>query len=559
MSFDIKNHIIDHAFYVVNNLKHDVDLIHFNTSADLAYFIVNGYVTQDKIDHVMRTVLDNLLKKVVSVREKNGTYLNKKGLKQQKYRIREILFSHLLSVYHNRHFDASKSVNPHFHFLFHSKLRMGKNFMYLRQALEEEANRYGIKFNFMEDKQETGLSLLKLKYLKRMSWLFHQGDEKKINDFIHSDADGLKRNLDSLMTHYEHTNNLSFFMKTLLIVNQRLDELNLDYIYRNVNLREKILFFLSPCQLEKLENLKQDRTISINTDNVFDREILKYAYGFQTEVMDIIVDKFDIQDIEKDQLIIEETIITNSIEKKNNIGFRDLVIMDIRNALSVAKNYREFRSLLTDMEYKKIVFKTSQIKLEKRENIGLNIRTKKNTNIFIPFHQLRVSWKKMKMIFHHNTNKNKKGKKLVTNLDRYEKTSNKINTELVKFEYKVPKLLELVYKEKINDIKIENFDNYHVERSDMYNITTLMNNDNSIVVTESRIILKKSSDDNKSINDILKIVELKGWDMNHIILAGKNSLVEKTNLQIVQQMKKSENIFSIMDENDWVSPIVKIK
>lgn len=553
MSFNIKDHVIDHAKSVIDGLTNkDEELIHFNTSADRTYFIEQGYDTQEKIDKIMVTIQNSLLAKTLLVSEKNGVYLNKKGEKKQKYRVRKITFINMLSVYHDRHFDGSKSVNPHFHFLFNSKVRMGKNFMYLRQVLEMEAYKYDIKFNFMEEKQETGLSSLKLKYLERMSWLFHQGNEGKIYDFIHNNIDALQRNLDSLMIHYEHTANLSFFIKILLIINQRLDELNLDYIYRNINLKESIFFFLTSMQKDQIELLKLGATINISLDDVFGRELLKYAYGFNTEVMDILIDQFEIRSIEKEQLLIDEKIPSKNVEKMNLVTFRDLVIMDIRNSIAVAKNEKEFRSILREMEYFKVTIKTSKVRDGRREKIGLDIITKKKTYMFISFLQLRVSWPKIGMIFSHNTKRTKQIKKLETNLNRYEKKSNKIKTDFEKFEYRVPKFLEFFYKEKVYDIKIEKFDDYHLERSNMYNITSLINNDNSIVITENRITLKKSSGEGQAIQDMLKLAEMKGWDLNSLDVSGKEKLVEKVRVNILLRAKRE-----ILEEKDRIISVVK--
>ncbi len=560
MPFDILKHVLDHLYKIINNLNYrGGKLVHFNTSAEISYFILAGFVTQSEINKIMVKIMNEIVNKEIYVFEKNGIYINKYGIEKQKYRTRKIGFKDLMLVYHNKHFDASKRVNPHFHVLGDKTSRMGKNFMYLRQALEQEASKYNIKFNFMEEGKDTGLSSVKLKNLKSMNWLFHEGDLSKIHHFITKMKNAFNRNMDSLVTHYEHTCNLSFFLKTLLIINQRLDELNLDYTYCDINLKENIFFFLLPSDIERIELLKEGCTIKINIDNVFDRELLKFAYGFETEVMDIIVNKFDIKTIEKEQLDTEEKIISNDVVKKEFIGFRDLVVMDIRNAIAIAKNEEELKSILDDMKYEKIAIKTSKTKAGKRKKIGLNIVTEKKTKMFIPFFQLRLSWSKMVMIFSHNTKKKKKKKKPKTNLDKYEKKSKKIDLELIKFEYSVPKLLKLYCKKDSNNIKIETFDDYQLDRSDLYNITTLTNSHNTIVVTENRITLKKSSDDEKIIQDMLMLAEIKGWDLSHLELSGEDGFVEKTKLQILQKSNKSTDAAKVLEKKGKDMPVIKMK
>jgi len=170
MSFDIYGHILDHINYSIDNLaKKDKKLVHFNTSIDLSYFIFNGYDTQKSIDVIMKTILIEVSKKTLSVNEKNGIYINKLGIKKQKFRIRKITFDNILMAYHSRHYDFSKSVHPHFHFLLNEDSRVGKHFIYLKKALEEQAKIYNIKFNFMEEKQITGLTQSQQKALESMS------------------------------------------------------------------------------------------------------------------------------------------------------------------------------------------------------------------------------------------------------------------------------------------------------------------------------------------------------------------------------------------------------
>ena len=553
MLFDIEEHVKDHFYGMINNLDHKVSL-HFNTSADIAYFILAGFVTQNAVNEIMNKIINNISEKVIYAYEKNGIDINKGGQEKQKFRTRKIVFDNILLAYHDKHFDASKSVSPHIHVLGHKTSRLGINFMYLKQAIEEEADKYNVKFNFMEQRKETGLGSYKLKNLKSMNWLFQKGNLSEIHNFITNNESAFNRNMDSLLTHYRHTYNLSFFLKTLLIVNQRLDELNLDYMYCNTNLKENIFFFLLPSDIERVELLKEGNTIKINIDNVFDREILKYAYGFETEVMGIVADKFNIRTIHKEQLDIEEKIISNDVVKNDFIGFRDLVIMDIRNAISIAKNEKELKSIIVDMKYEKIFIRTSKLETGKRKKIGFNIVTEKKTKMFIPFSQLRISWLKIVMLFSHNKKKNKKNTKLKSNLDKYEKKNKKIDMELIKFKYKVPKLLELYCPDYSDHIKIEKFSDYDIQRSEMYEITTMKNQHSTIVVTNNRIILKKTSGGKRIIQDIKDIAKLIGWEMNDITVMGNDEFVEKIKFINLAEIKKVEDVFTGINEEEIVIP-----
>ena len=112
MKYNIYAHILDHAHFSSDTLSNrNKKLIHFNTSVDATYFIMNGYKSQDAIDKIMVEILKNVLKKTIKIKEKNGTYTKKDGTKIQKYRIRTINFDEILAAYHNRHFNSSKSVS----------------------------------------------------------------------------------------------------------------------------------------------------------------------------------------------------------------------------------------------------------------------------------------------------------------------------------------------------------------------------------------------------------------------------------------------------------------
>jgi len=136
---------------------------------------------------------------------------------------------------------------------------------------------------------------------------------------------------------------------------QRLQELGIDFYYQDTNLKENLFFFLTPDQTEKIEKLQRGEVIELDLSQVFDREILKYAYGFSSEVMDIMRDKFELPPINLNNLkTIEKILSPKKYKPKDN--FRELVIQDIRNAIAKAKNEKEFKKILIDSKsYHKVV------------------------------------------------------------------------------------------------------------------------------------------------------------------------------------------------------------
>lgn len=220
MAFDINIHIKDHAKLIIDNLiveKNETEFVHFTCSIDTALLIEQGFDTQEKIDTLFENMLHNIIDKKLTVKEKSYKYTNRHNVTSQKYRNRMIKFDTLLSAYHNQHFDVSKSVNPHLHFLGNKKVRLGKNFMYLKQVLKDEAEQYGLKFHFSDKSRETGLTKPQERSIKTMSWIFNQGNKQKIKTYL-NEEDKLGKVLDLLSTHYMHSQNISYFIKVMSII-----------------------------------------------------------------------------------------------------------------------------------------------------------------------------------------------------------------------------------------------------------------------------------------------------------------------------------------------------
>lgn len=268
-----------------------------------------------------------------------------------------------------------------------------------------------------------------------------------------------------------------------------------------------------------------------------DREILIFAYGFKSDVMNILVVHFNIKIIDKDKLLVitdnhDDDKEIKGISKSKEVGFRDLVIMDIRNTLSFAKTYKSWKSALSDMDYKKVSLKTQTLTSGKRQNIGLNITTLKKTNMYIPFHQLDINHETINNIFKHNTKKNKKPKKYKSQIIDYKKKSVKLEKyNLNKFEYKVEILLEVYcYTEEaiIHSHPPSHMNKkYSIKESELYNITTYTNNTTTIVDYGDCIKLKISTDIDKSIKDIAALIKSKDWDLDKLKISGVDQCIKK--------------------------------
>jgi len=546
MKFNIKIHILDHAKYTHNELK-DIDkqLIHFNTSVCTTYFLRQGIVNQNDIDEIMVKILKNIVSKKIIVKEKNGTYTKKDGKIIQRYRTRTILFDNILSAYHSRHFDSSKSVNPHFHFLFPTTARMGKDFLYLKQALKEEANKHKIKFNFMEEKQNTGLSKKQLYKIESLSWTLNQGNSNKIKKYL-SNKNRLIETLDLLQMHYRTTQNISYFIKILSIINQRLQELDIDFIYKNLNLKENIYFFLNEKQKNMLETLASGRNVKLDLSQVIDREILKYSHGFKSDTIDVLSKKFNLEFLSSKQLILHKKHEQKNSKKQKHTGFRNLIIDDLRNALAYANSEKDWKNILIKMRYSKISINTAKT-VSNRVKIGITVTTKKGSKVYIPFHSMRLNFKKITQIMMHNKKRNRKKEDYSNRFDAYKKRKERNYEIWKKYTVQMQLLLKIYNQEHTNNKEIDKTllkklaTKYTIDTSQMYKITTYQNQTTIIVDNRSTITLKKSSSDRgKSISDMLDIAILKGWDLTSLTIHGSQSFVDEVKNQIQRRLKPDE-------------------
>ena len=544
MKFNIKIHILDHATYTINDLSDSYKpLVHFNTSVCQTYFLRQGIETQEKIDDIMINILKKISHRTILVKEKNGTYTKKDGKVIQRYRTRTISFSNLLSAYHSQHFDSSKSVNPHFHFLFPTNARMGKDFLYLKQALKEEADKHKIKFNFMEEKQNTGLSKKQLYKIESLSWIFNQGNTNKIKKYYLSNTNRLTEALDLLHMHYRSTQNISYFLKNLSILNQRLQELDIDFIYKNLNLKENIYFFLNQKQKNMLESLASGRNVELDLSQVIDREILKYSHGFKSDAIDILSKKFNLELLSPKQLLFHKKHEQKNSKEQNNNTFRKLIIDDLRNALVYANSEKDWKNILLKMGYMKISINSSKSS-GKRVKTAITVITKKRSKVSIPFYSMRLNFKKITQIMMHNKKKNRKKEDYSNRFDAYKKRKKREYEIWKKYTIQMQLLLKIYNKNHTSNKEVDKIllkklaEKYTIDISQMYKITTYQNQTTTIVDNVSAITLKKSSTDmGKTISDMLDIAILKGWSLTSLIIHGSQNFVNEVKTQIQRRLK----------------------
>jgi len=544
--FNIQTHIYDHAHTLYKGANEDIEgkIEHFNCSVDTTYFIANGYTTQQQIDEVMVNIFNATRDKEFLVEEKNGKFTNKNGEKKQKFRLRKIRFDNLSIAYHNEHFDRSKAVNPHFHFLIPSNARIGIGFTYLKQNLEEEAKKYNLKFHFMDTPRNTGLTKAQEKSINNLSWVLQQGQKIKLLSHL-KDAGKLTRTLDLLVIHYENSLNISFFVKIMKTLHLRLNEFDMDFMFQGLNLKHEIPFYLVSVEKEFIENLQQSQHIQIDLSYVLDREILKYAYGFDSEAMEVLCDHFRIRSITPKQLDIVNDNLQITPKVKQSNSFRTLVVSDVQTAIDQAHSQKNLRELLINSgSYTKVTIKTQTGSDGKRKKIGFELTTQKKFTLSIPFHELGMDFSKIMMIMSFNSRNKGHLNKIKSKIKSYK--NEKRETE--KFEKPTLyicrlKLLLSIYvssqqeTDKTPAISEKLAPKYKFSRSQLYNITTFKSVDTTFVDYGDRITLKKCPYSIQAvIADMFDLAVLKGWELESIKITGDERFVSEAEEQIAERL-----------------------
>ncbi|MBD3824938.1 MAG: hypothetical protein IE916_10600 [Epsilonproteobacteria bacterium] len=301
-----------------------------------------------------------------------------------------------------------------------------------------------------------------------------------------------------------------------------------------------------------IDDIKNQRYIKLNLDNVFDRELLKHSYGFQSDAMDVILNKFKITRIFHQQLMLEKNITKDKASPHEKDSFRTLIKKDVRNALAYAKNEKDWKNILLNLGYQKVSIKSRKTSGDKREKTGLVLITKKGSEVYISFSEINLNFSKITSILIHNKKQNKFKQNYDSKVDTYQAKKENLKERLTKYEYKVKILLQIYSKTKSKELDqtiVKNLaKKYTVETSEMYQIITFKNKSTVIVDETNKITLKKANpkDINTSVTDMLNIAEMKGWDLKSLIISGSEVFIEEAKLQIKNRLQTTSKNINIL-------------
>jgi hypothetical protein len=236
MSFDIKKHLQDHAFYFKQYDKLKENDLHFNFSfEDIQFF------NKDKSPEELLSELLQELKKPAEYKEKNGFKTLKNGEKKQKYTTRTINLSQNIQIEAIHVVGASgEHTHPHIHLILRKDGRYGKDFSLLRKHISTIAEKYGLMPNFDEIQDNKYKNLASS--VKRFFWLLKKLPSKDFKEYFFKEdkKELLAVMIDKLIQYTKSTGNTLFYFKTMQNLRKRLQDNKIDYNYKKYNLREII-------------------------------------------------------------------------------------------------------------------------------------------------------------------------------------------------------------------------------------------------------------------------------------------------------------------------------
>jgi len=236
MSFDIKKHLQDHAFYFKQYDKITKNDLHFNFSfEDIQFF------EKDKNPEEILLELLQELKKPAEYKEKNGFKTLKNGEKKQKYTTRTINLSQNIQIEAIHVVGASgEHTHPHIHLILRKDGRYGKDFSLLRKHISTIAEKYGLMPNFDEIQDNKYKNLASS--VKRFFWLLKKLPSKDFKEYFFKEdkKELLGTMISKLIEYTKSTGNTLFYFKTMQNLRKRLQDNKIDYNYKKYNLREII-------------------------------------------------------------------------------------------------------------------------------------------------------------------------------------------------------------------------------------------------------------------------------------------------------------------------------
>lgn len=334
MSFDIQKHLQDHADYYKKYKEIHKDDLHFKFSVLDLYFVANNYDPKAKLNEILKELK---APKEYIIREKNGFYKGKQKFANRNHKI-NLNEKIKIEAIHTRGLNGEYTM-PHIHLILDKNARLGKDYSLLKHHISKVLREHNLIPSFDEINKDSYKYKALQKAVSKFFWSLKQADNNKFKKYI-ADDKKLTIYLDHMYEYAKQSNNLSYFFKTLNYLQSRLNALNIDFMYKQHNLKNTYpVDFI-------LKNDENKEVLEILTNKDFtQKNIKKY----------------------KDNAILRDAV-RYTINKKNA-----LIINQIKEKTHLLDNFRKNTKLLDN--YKKVLAKelpNRQTKTKIKES-GLHI------------------------------------------------------------------------------------------------------------------------------------------------------------------------------------------
>ena len=231
MKFDLEQHLKDHAFLFRKLAPMEQNTIHFNFSyLDLQFLDKN---TEETMEALLNALLEPAAYKVA-----NGKRTDKHGNIVQKFTTRKInLQQEVLAMAIHIKGPEEEDTMPHIHFIARSSAHFGKGYSLLKRHISVVSESFGLVPNFDEMAEHNPLSVSSLsRSVSRITWSWKRATNAQLKQEIASR--GLDKSIDLLTSYTLKTKNLSYYIKSMEGLQNRLNRMKLDVHYQGHLLRD---------------------------------------------------------------------------------------------------------------------------------------------------------------------------------------------------------------------------------------------------------------------------------------------------------------------------------
>jgi len=275
MSFNLRSHLEDHSAYFKEYSVMSAQDKHFNFS-----FLDLQFLEKDSLNELKKLL--EKLKLPTSYRVANGIRKLKSGKLVQKFTTRPVNLSKDIKV-EAIHLIGSDNEDtmPHIHLIHNKNARFGNSYSLLKQHIATLAKKQGLIPNFDEITEYNPLSVKNLSIsVGKMTWSWKT---LTAQSFKKIDEPFLNKSIDLLKEYTLKTNNLSYYIKSMNVLQKRINKHQLNFFYEGHALKNTYPLLITKDDLDVIKLIK-DKNFSKKSmasffTNAILRDFIRYSSG----------------------------------------------------------------------------------------------------------------------------------------------------------------------------------------------------------------------------------------------------------------------------------------